>query len=889
MILVRLLVAALVLGTFADAFVRAPTEPGVSTFGDPPAWRWVVAVAGLLAAGALAAARSRHELARRLALVLVGAHLLGGRLLPGETGWVVVLAGALLAVAAPGVGASVAGLVALAAGALTLPAIATTSFPHGAVLWAEAILPPLALALVLPGLFARDVERPARVLVLVTGAAGIAAALTYLTLASGLDLPLASLHETRLRVFGLHPNLAVPLLVSALVLGLALARTSRGPLRAGLFAAVLGTFVALVAVGSRTGWIGLVLGVGLLLAPRLLGRAAPWATRLAAIGVVALLIVPATGLTDPTIRHRSEEMAAKAVSFRSAMWQMGRDTLAAAPWTGFGPGTSYEQAARARPTRYDGLPKTDHPHNVVLAVGSAFGWPGLLGLGLLLAATLRLAWHPPARGVARGATAALLAMWAANAVDMGGAAQTLYPSLAFVLLAIGETARRRGEAQGAAGRAHESGARDTGRGGAAAAHAPGADAAGRPSGEASSVGSARPASPARSARPASPAPPRPRPALGLVSGLLALLALGLGASRVVARHAQDSARRRLDEAHALELASLEPSRTHSRADAARFDALVDQAETLVARVRATRPTDPNGPLLARDLAILAGDLEAIDAAHEAARALFPRSAKLAFGHARDLLQIDPDDPRIPALLDEAVALDPRGPLVWTRHVERARHQLLTGEPQAALDSLCDALVINPHAIADLPRRAADDGAVLVELADGAPPLRLDAIVDELQARRRTERADDPSIDVRLQMRLVEVLTAAEQFDAAERHARTLEVDVPIYPTIRLATAALAREAPERAVEHFERYEREHGPIPYLSPLAVELEARSRARPLDVEAFEARLARVHEVLPDVLFERDSLRRVLQARRRVAQRSGDAGDVRRVEASLAFLDR
>src|SRR6185436_4813673 len=180
------------------------------------------------------------------------------------------------------------------------------------------------------------------------------------------------------------------------------------------------------------------------------------AASLAALAVAALLLLPLVGLGETHVTARTGSMVSKAASFRSAMWELGRDTLAAAPWHGFGPGTLLVQGRFALPGPLDGLPKDDHPHSVVLAVGEAFGWPGLAALALLFLAALR----PPRAGdrLGAGLQAALLTVFAADAVDLGGAQNTLYPAAVLILLGLA-AARRRDEPEPAAPAPARAGAR----------------------------------------------------------------------------------------------------------------------------------------------------------------------------------------------------------------------------------------------------------------------------------------------------------------------------------------------------------------------------------------------------------------------------------------------
>ncbi len=439
LVLWRWLGAACVAWLFAEAAFGLPRRAGVSTFGNPPelAIAWVACAAGF--ASAVVRARDRLTVARRLTLALLVAALLGLRMVQADPGLRLLLLGAALGAAAPWLRARPGAGVTLLALALAVPALMGTEFPQGAVLWLGYVLPPAGLALLLPACFGgRAAGRAAAAFVIATGAASLAALATYPVLAAGLELSFDAVLHTRLRFLGLHPNLAVPHLATTLVLGVSLLVAVERRWRAPLLATLVPVVLALLALRSRTGLLTAAFGLSLLLIPRLPSRLAPWAHRLAIAAVAALLLFPLTGLSDARITQRSSDMVSKAVSFRSAMWELGRDTLSAAPWHGFGPGTAYAQGRYARPSRYDGLPKDDHPHNVVLATGGALGWPGLLGLAALFLAGVR---RPRAGGLlAHAATSAALAMWAADAIDMGGADATLYPSLAFLLLGLRQAA-----------------------------------------------------------------------------------------------------------------------------------------------------------------------------------------------------------------------------------------------------------------------------------------------------------------------------------------------------------------------------------------------------------------------------------------------------------------
>ena len=445
----RWLAAAATAWLFIGAALSVPQQPGVSGFGDPPEQALLWAVAALVWAVALLRAPDRGALGRGLAAALLVAALLGERGVPADPGLVVALLGLTLLVAAPLRPGATAAALAAACLLLALPGLLGTVYPHGAWLWLLFTLPALGLLLLLPALFpGRRAAGAALVLLGATAAFALLSLVSYADLAEGLDLPLSALAGTRLRVMGLHPNLAVPLLVAASLVGAALAWERPGRPRWIALACLAPTLAALACVRSRTGLLALLLGALLLGSSRLPRRLAPWAPRLAALAVAALLLLPLVGLGETRITARTGSMVSKAASFRSAMWELGRDTLAAAPWHGFGPGTLLVQGRFALAGPLDGHAKDDHPHSVVLAVGEAFGWPGLAALALLFVAALRA----PRAGdrLGAGLQAALLAVFAADAVDLGGAQNTLFPAAVRILLGLAEARRREEPAPAAA-------------------------------------------------------------------------------------------------------------------------------------------------------------------------------------------------------------------------------------------------------------------------------------------------------------------------------------------------------------------------------------------------------------------------------------------------------
>ncbi|MGQ0553461.1 MAG: O-antigen ligase family protein [Planctomycetota bacterium] len=441
------LAAWLFLGGAFTADLRAGLEhAGLQSFGRPPELvvLWLAAAAGF--ASAILRSRDRLAVARCLALALLATTLIGQKAVPADAGGRLLVLALCLAVAAPalrasGLRAGLPAALALVVLLCSLPGLFGTRFPQGVVLWLGYVLPPAGLAFLLPTLFSGPrAWQPVWVIVAGTGLACLGALASYPLVAHGLNLPLETVLGTRLRPLGLHPNLAVPHLAVTMLLGGTLLLRGRRGQRGLALLALLPTLGALAAVASRTALLSVALGALLLLCGLSRWRLATWAARLLPLGVALALLLPLSGLTDPTIGRASPSMLDKAVSFRSGMWSLGRATFEAAPWYGNGPGTLFLQGQQARPGALDGLPQDDHPHSVVLAVGEAFGWPGLLALALLFLASLRL---PPREALlAQGCRAALLALWAGNAIDLGGAQDSLYPSMVFVLLGLWQAGRQ---------------------------------------------------------------------------------------------------------------------------------------------------------------------------------------------------------------------------------------------------------------------------------------------------------------------------------------------------------------------------------------------------------------------------------------------------------------
>lgn len=821
--------ALAVLATFGSGAVAALDVPswiarhGLSNFGRPPELGLAAGVVALLGAAWLLwpTPRDRRDVARAATLLVVVATLLGGRLVPNDGALRLVLAAGALWAAAPWLRASrpstiVAALCVVAA----LPAVASTLYPHGSVLWLVRIAPLVAVAACLPAVFGSP-RVPALVVACAAGLAGVVSASSYPIAAAELGLSTATLLSTRLTVLGLHPNLAVPLLAvgATLAVGLVLA----GPRRALPALALAAIAATLVGVASRTGFLVTGLGVGLVVAwtlarrrERLAGPArVAWWLLVVVLAVGA--VVPATDWTSATITNRSSSMASKAVTFRSAMWELGRDTWDAAPWHGHGPGTLYEQAAVARPGRYDGMPKDDHPHNVVLLVGAALGFPGLAAALLLFVATAR----PPRRPDELALAAAAAAMWAANTIDLGGAVATMYPALAFVLLGLRD-------------------ARDD------------------------------------------DAPARTRSAPARVVGGAALVALAaVGVVLSVQRALVADAAPRAEA-----LAGPGPEAEAVDAALARADALL--------------PTDPDVAWTRARLAV-AADRPGEALAHvEQALARFPRSAFLHHERAKLLMLTGAEADGVEAALDEALALDAYGPDAWRRHLDRARVAASRGDEDRARAALIAAFLANPSAAGDVDVVGFDDARAFAPAGPRGARVPVADVLADLAAQRERWQATDLAYATRFDLRGVEVLRAIGAHAEADAAARAMDTPdrAPYYEFLMRARAASAAGRHDDAVALFEQANESYtdsldadqaGATIHPHVLVDEVGARSRAESLDVETFARRSALVADVIGDLRFETDAFRRWLDARRRVAERTGDAAEAARLTEALRYLDR
>jgi tetratricopeptide (TPR) repeat protein len=289
------------------------------------------------------------------------------------------------------------------------------------------------------------------------------AAAVVIVLAAGLAE--AASHESfervlasRLRLLGLHSNLVAPFfalslcLVVAEILRARSERRLRSPRRLALFLVGAGLLCALLRSESRASALGAVLGLAGLAwclwapAPRRL-----WTVGLAGCALVGLgLAWLATPLAAPLHeRLRALTFTQSALGQRYYMWSLAARDLAQHPLFGAGPNVYYLHARHAEPSFYDGTPQTLHSHSLFVGVAEGSGWIGVVLLVLVCIGTadaLRRAARAAGsslaeRALAAGMFAALVALLASNAIDVGQSRNTFVPLVLWIALGFAAACR----------------------------------------------------------------------------------------------------------------------------------------------------------------------------------------------------------------------------------------------------------------------------------------------------------------------------------------------------------------------------------------------------------------------------------------------------------------
>src|SRR5262249_36545768 len=128
------------------------------------------------------------------------------------------------------------------------------------------------------------------------------------------------------------------------------------------------------------------------------------------------------------------------------------------------------------------------------------------------------------------------------------------------------------------------------------------------------------------------------------------------------------------------------------------------AETALRDVRSAErlaPLDPELPMQRARLAQLGRDFDGAAAALRRALELYPENATLTHQLALSLAAINATDPRVDALLQEAIALDPHGEGAARRLRDQARVRAVRRDAAGTADALVAAVLLDPTVVADL--------------------------------------------------------------------------------------------------------------------------------------------------------------------------------------------
>ena len=255
-----------------------------------------------------------------------------------------------------------------------------------------------------------------------------------------------SARDTRLTLFRQHPNFLAPCFAYHAVLALGLAVSGRRGRPLALLAAAL-LAASTWHTDSRAGLALLVLGVlgvpALLVLLRLGGDRRPrlLATLVLAAPVLGLGIAALVGSTLlPDQWTAGIGRFEKSLDYRLDAWRNSLTLVTQNPWLGIGPRTFLSVERFAPGSRFFNAPESPHPHNVLLYLAQSGGWAALAlfltWLGALLAGLLA----PPPDGRARTLqvvlAAGLLALIAANLLDVGLALDSVVPEPIFLMTGL---------------------------------------------------------------------------------------------------------------------------------------------------------------------------------------------------------------------------------------------------------------------------------------------------------------------------------------------------------------------------------------------------------------------------------------------------------------------
>jgi O-antigen ligase len=185
-------------------------------------------------------------------------------------------------------------------------------------------------------------------------------------------------NSRRFTAGGFHPNVLAFILALGVPVAADLAMRGKNPwLRIANLASVPLALYGILLTGSRSAFVGALLGVGLLFVTVLRARPPLRMTLVpAALGLVALSVIYAPSQSVERVEGTSAEIAGDDWNGRVRVWREGLDIFYQRPLQGAGSGAFQSAVSSGRP-----------PHNFVISLLAELGLPGLLSyLGLLAVA-----------------------------------------------------------------------------------------------------------------------------------------------------------------------------------------------------------------------------------------------------------------------------------------------------------------------------------------------------------------------------------------------------------------------------------------------------------------------------------------------------------------------
>jgi tetratricopeptide (TPR) repeat protein len=344
-------------------------------------------------------------------------------------------------------------------------------------------------------------------------------------------------------------------------------------------------------------------------------------------------------------------------------------------------------------------------------------------------------------------------------------------------------------------------------------------------------------------------------AVGTISlGLVLILAGGCGwAGRLITESVTKSVKIRHDEAGPPTAASLP------------YD-LGTRLQLQLRNAAQLRPFDPDVALIQARVAERAGDLLGqVDSLRKALQ-LHPESARIMHEMAVVLARSQPADPEVLQLLEESVQRDALGPSSSETLVDLAIVHGGHGDSAKALAALVAALTLNPAAIQRVSWNPQTDQLTLGWTGSEGIRIPLSRVLLAI-ARERIDRGEsDPATFIRMQMREIEIYAALGDYERADAACRRILADSDSYRHSRLGSSALQRGDYDLALEEFSQLDMNL----YFEARVNGLVAMSEASHFDPDAFADLSAQLNAHLPDITFEGPTLRRILRARQRVAER-------------------